>query len=276
MKRLQVNREARKARKEMLFTPKNLARLARFAVALNLIGCPKAQMVAGPVPDAAALYAEAQAAHRVPQTLSCDAKAFVEAPENGGRYAMHVSVQRPRSIRLEALTPLGDPAAVLVADQGRFALLDLRNNVFYRGPATPQNLSRLLPAPLRDQELVSLITGAIPDLPESRPASSNRDGDGYLLVLAAPGVLQHVSLGADLRVTGVRRTTEGGALLWEVVLDEHDDSSGAQVPRLLHLDAPGGKIKVDLRLRNIVTGKPPPAGAFLLGPPPGMRVEDVE
>jgi hypothetical protein len=62
---------------------------------------------------------------------------------------------------------------------------------------------------------------------------------------------------------------------WEVTLDEHDDSSGAQVPRLIHLDAPSGKTKVDLRLRNIVTGKPPPAGAFLLGPPPGMRIEEV-
>lgn len=248
--------------------------LCFFAVDL-VTGCPKAQVVAGPAPEASALYAQAQAAHQVPQTLSGEAKAFVEAPEHGGRYAMHVSVQRPRSMRLEALSPLGDPAAVLVADQGHFALLDLRNNVFYRGPATPQNLSRLLPAPLRDEELVSLITGAVPELPGSHPASSQRDGDGYLLVLAAPGVLQRVSLGGDLRVNEVRRTTEGGALLWDVGLDEHDDSSGAQVPRLLHLDAPAGKIKVDLRLRNVVAGKPPPAGAFLLGPPPGMRVEEV-
>src|SRR5260370_39964565 len=104
---------------------------------------------------------------------------------------MPVSVQRQRSMRLEGLTPLGDPAAVLVADQDRFALLDLRNNVFYRGPATPQNLSRLLPAPLRDEELVSLITGAIPDLPESRPTSSQRDGDGYRLAPAAPGPPPH-------------------------------------------------------------------------------------
>src|SRR5260370_31126294 len=119
---------------------------------------------------------------------------------------MPVSVQRQRSMRLEGLTPLGDPAAVLVADQDRFALLDLRNNVFYRGPATPQNLSRLLPAPLRDEELVSLITGAIPDLPESRPTSSQRDGDGYPLPLAAAGVRQHVSPGGDPPLCGAPDT----------------------------------------------------------------------
>jgi len=130
------------------------------------------QIVQGPPPDPGALYIEAKKAHGVPETLSCDAKAFVEAPENAGRYALHVSVKRPVSIRIEALTPMGDPAAVLVADQGRFALLDLRNNVFYRGPATPENLSRLIPAPLRDEELVALITGDIPELPGGRPTET--------------------------------------------------------------------------------------------------------
>lgn len=233
-------------------------------------------MMAGPVPEAPALFAQAQAAHRIPETLSCDAKAFVEAPENGGRYALHVSVKRPASIRIEALTPLGDPAAVLVADQGRFALLDLRNNIFYRGPATPRNLSRLIPAPFTADELVSLITGAIPELQGGQPQSAKRDGDGFELDFAAPGVVQQAWLGGDLRLRKVRRATEGGDLLWEVTLDEHDDSSGAQLPRLIHLDAPRGKTKVDLRLRNILTGKPPPQGAFLLGVPQGMQVEEVQ
>ena len=253
------------------------AKIARsFLFCALVCGCAKAPVATGPVPEPAALDELAQKAHRVPQTLSCDARAFVEAPQNGGRYSLHVSVKRPASIRLEALTPMGDPAAVLVADQGRFALLDLRNNVFYRGPATPENLSRLIPAPLRDEELVSLITGAIPALPQSVPQSSARDGDGYKLVFARPGVRQEVRLGADMRVLEVRRIGDGGNLLWSVGLDEHDDSSGAQVPRLLHLEAPSGKTKVDLRLRNILTGKPPPQGAFLLGPPQGMRIEEVE
>lgn len=238
-------------------------------------GCARQQVVAGPAPDPAALLAQARQAHRLPETLSGDARAFVEAPENGGRYALHLSVRRPASIRLEALTPLGDPAAVLVSDQGRFALLDLRNNVFYRGPATPQNLSRLIPAPFTAGELVSLVTGQIPEPSGARPREARREGDGYLLVLEAAGIVQQVSLGGDLRVRKVRRSTPQGELLWEVSLEEHDDSSGAQLPRLVRLDAPRGRTRVDLRLRNILTGKPPPPGAFLLGVPKGMRVEDL-
>jgi hypothetical protein len=207
--------------------------------------------------------------------MACDAKAFVDAPQNGGRYALHIAVRRPASIHIEALSPLGDPVAVLVADKGRFALLDLRNNVFYRGPASPENLSRLLPAPLRDEELVALLTGAIPELPGGQPASVKRDGDGYLLVLTAVSEMQEVALGGDLRVNEVRRKLSQGAPLWTVHLDEHDDRSGAQVPRLLHLSSPGTHTEVDLRLRNMETGLPPPSGAFQLGVPQGMRVEDV-
>ena len=262
------------------WTPRNLCVLCASAVCFGLFsfaeGCAKPQTLAGPPLDPAALYAQAQAAHRIPETLSCDGKAVVEAPDNGGRYALHLSVKRPGSIRIEALTPLGDPAAVLVADQGRFALLDLRDNVFYRGPASPRNLSRLIPAPFTPEELVSLITGAIPALRDAQPQSARREGDGSLLVLAAPGTVQQVWLGGNLRVQKVRRSSERGDLLWEVTLDEHDDSSGAQLPRLIHLEAPLGKTRVDLRLRNLIAGKPPPQGAFLLGVPQGMRVEEVE
>ena len=230
----------------------------------------------GPPPDPGALYFQAKKAHQVPETLSAEAKAFVEAPENGGRYSLHLFVKRPASLRMEALSPMGDPAAVLVADQGKFALLDLRTNVFYRGPATPANLSRLIPAPLRDEEIVALVTGDIPELPGGRPETATREGDGYRLVIASPRMRQEVVLGGDLRVVQVRRLDAANKLLWSVGLDEHDDASGAQVPRLLHLEAPPDKIKVDLRLRSLLAGKPPPAGAFLLGVPPGVRVEEVQ
>jgi Domain of unknown function (DUF4292) len=240
----------------------------------------------GPLPDAAALWDQTRAAHRLPETLSGEAKAFVDAPENGGRYGLNLAVKKPRSIRIEALTPLGDPAAVLIATEGRFALLDLRSDVFYRGPSTPENLSRLLPAPLRDDELVALLTGGIPELPSAQPVEVRRDGGDLRLVLStvppgavnARGYEQEVVLGDDLRVKEVRRSLVGGArpeLLWSVQLDEHDGASGQQIPRLLHLVVPGRRTEVDLRLRDLLVGKPPPANAFALLPPPGIPVREL-
>lgn len=252
------------------------------ALILLAAGCKTAQ-VAPPPPDAVTFLDRLRAAHRAPETIRCDAKAFVDAPQNGGRYALHIASRRPQSLRIEALTPVGDPAAVLVADAGRFAMLDLRNNVFYRGPATPQNLSRLLPAPLRADELVSLLTGSFPELPGAEPVSVQCEGDGYHLVLStvppgvknARGYVQDLLVGADLRIGEVRRSTTAGELLWTVRLDEFDDASGALLPRLLHLSVPPAKTEVDLRLKGVQAGKPPPAGAFLLGPPEGMQVQEL-
>jgi outer membrane lipoprotein-sorting protein len=240
------------------------------------VACGTAQpAVSGPAPEPQALLEQARKAHAGPQTLTCDAKAFVQA-QQGGRFELHVSVKRPDSIRIEALTPVGDPAAVLVATAGKFALIDLRNNVYYRGPATPQNLSRLIPVPMTPQELVAVLTGAIPELPGAQPTASKRQGDGSQITFAKQGVSQQVSLGADLRVTQVQRSDAQGKLIWAVKLDQHDDASGSQLPMLLHLDAPDAKTQVDLRLRNVVTGKQPPASAFLLAVPQGMRVEEVQ
>lgn len=254
------------------------------AAPLLLLAC--AHGWRGPIPDADALWAQVGAAHRLPETLSGEAKAFVDAPENGGRYGLNLSVKRPASLRIEALTPLGDPAAVLVADRGRFALLDLRNNVFYRGPSTPENLSRLLPAPLRDDELVSLLLGAVPELPQARPVSVRNDGGDLRLLLSTrdpdddegPGIEQEVLIGDDLRIEEVRRSEVGSGrrLLWAVKLDDHDGSSGQQVPRLLHLSVPERHTEIDLRLRDVLSGKPPPSRAFALQPPPGVSVRELQ
>src|ERR1700760_2935513 len=91
----------------------------RLALCVLLAGCATAPVATGPVGDPQALFEQAKKAHQQPASMQCDAKAFVEAPKEGGRYELHVSVKRPDSIRIEALTPVGDPAAVMVAKDGK-------------------------------------------------------------------------------------------------------------------------------------------------------------
>jgi len=225
--------------------------------------------------DPVALAAQIEKAHAVPESLTAQGKAFVDAPQNGGRYPFQVSVKRPSSLRIAALDPLGNPAAVLVADGGRFALLDTRAHKFFRGPATAENLSRLIPAPLRDEELVALLLGAPPPLQDGVPTAAFASGDGSVLVLEAPGGLsQEICAGSDLRIERVRRL-HGKDLWWSATLEDHDDQGGAQMPRLIHFSIPGEKTEVELTLRDRLIGKPPPFGAFQLGAPPGVEVVEL-
>ena len=163
----------------------------------------------------------------------------------------------------------------MVADGGRFALLDLRSNVFYRGPSTPENLSRLIPEPLRDEELVALVLGALPPLPGARPVEAHRLGDGTVLTLERGDLRQEIHAGADLRIGRVRRF-RGRDLWWDVELDDFDDASGQQMPRRLHLSAPADRIQVELQLKERVWGKPTSPAAFELNPPRGMKVVEVQ
>src|SRR5262249_13105127 len=181
-------------------------RLAAAAALLVLcVACPQAPPVPGPPVDPVALLEQIEKAHAEPQTLSASGKAAVDAPENGGRYQIQIVVRRPASLRIAALDPIGNPAALLVADGGRFALLDLRRNVFSRGPSTPENLSRLIPEPLRDEELVALVLGSLPPLPGARPVEAHRLGGGSVLTLQSGDLRQEASAGGDLRIGRVRR-----------------------------------------------------------------------
>jgi outer membrane biogenesis lipoprotein LolB len=244
-------------------------------VAAAAVACSHAPSPAGPPLDPAGLLQQLEKAHAEPQTLSASGRAAVDAPQNGGRYQIQIVVRRPASLRIAALDPLGNPAALLVAEGGRFALLDLRSNVFYRGPSTPENLSRLLPQPLRDEELVALILGAMPPLPGARAVEAHRAGEGSVLTLESGEVRQEVSVGADLRIEHVRRLRRG-APWWEVTLDDFDDASGQQMPRRLRLSAPAEKIQVELQLKERVWGKPTSPAAFQLTPPQGVKVVEVE
>lgn len=246
------------------------------------------EAVAARAAEAQALLERVRAAQALPLTVSGEAKAFVDAPQDGGRYPLLFAVRRPASLRIDALTPVGEPAAALVAHQGRFALWDTRAGVFFRGRSTPRNLARLLPAPLADFELAALLCGAAPELPGAQPMEVRREGDDLRLVTSSlpPGVTtlrgerQEVLLGPDLRLLEVRRVLAGGPrdaeVLWAARLDDHDGASGRPLPRLLHLSVPAERIEIDLKIKGLLVGKPPPARAFALEPPPGVRVEELE
>jgi hypothetical protein len=71
------------------------------------------------------------------------------------------------------------------------------------------------------------------------------------------------------------RRFRGKDLWWSAALEDHDDKGGAQMPRLLHFSVPGDKTEVELTLRDRLIGKPPPSGAFQLGPPPGVQIVEL-
>ena len=57
-----------------------------------------------------------------------------------------------------------------------------------------------------------------------------------------------------------------------MTLKKHDDG----LPRIVKLSVPAEKIFLDLRLREVLVGKPPPYGAFAIQAPKGVKVVDLD
>ncbi len=253
------------------------------ALAVALAGCtrvPPADLSRDP----SALFDQVRAAQARVQRVRGSARVKIASPGASGSVLEFAAAEKPDRLHLETLDFFGNPAAVLVAADGRFAFLDTRANVLYRGDATPENISRLLPVVLPVEELVIILCGSAPLLPGT-PLEVGVKDDRLLLTVGLGDVGQRLAIGdlASVEWSRVRRAEpEGGRNSGEVApgydleFDAFLRRAGVRFPTELRLDAPVGKSRIELTWRQDleVNGNVEPA-LFQLSPPKGARVVDL-
>jgi hypothetical protein len=212
----------------------------------------------------------------------------------------------PDRVRLDIVSPFGATISTLTSDGSNFALFDLREKSFLRGPANACNLQRFTRVPLPPHAFTELLRGEAPVLVhEAAGASIAWKAGGYLIHLTSKNQAEEeirlVPLDADwnkdfsaqrLRVESVA-VTQAGVPLYRVELEGHAQApmaearldpdgieppipaSGpacaAELPRRIHFTV--GNSEHDLLLvTHEVTHNPPlPAGVFSQDEPPGVR-----
>lgn len=256
--------------------------LALAVACLTFAGCPRV-----PPPDLsrdpAALLAQVRAAQDRVQRVRGTARVKISSPDVSGTVVEFAAAEKPDRVRLETLDFFGNPASVLVAAGGRFAFLDARANVLYRGDATPENVSRVLPVLLPVEELVTILCGSAPLLPGRALDASVSDGV-LLLTLGLGDVGQQLAIGerASVERSRVRRAAAAGtatareaAPAYDLQFEGFHVRSGALFPDQVQLDAPSARSAVRLAWRELdVNGAPDPA-LFRLEPPRGARVVEL-
>ncbi len=256
-------------------------RLAAGALAAALAGCPRA-----PPPDLSRDPAQLLEAVRAAQgrvyRVKGSARVRVESPGGGGTVDELVAAEKPDRLRLETLDFFGNVASVLVADGKRFALYHARDGVLYRGEATPENVSLLLPLTLPAEEIATVLCGSAPLLP-APPLSAEPDGALLLLTLGSAGAGQRLGVGAGAAVewSRLRRAAAPGAPAagapdYDLSFDVFRHRGGARFPTEVELRAPSARVRVALRWKDDleVNGAAEPA-LFRLEPPRGARVVDL-
>jgi hypothetical protein len=217
-----------------------------------------------------------------PDVTSLRASAIIEQTHKGKRIRgrVYVFMQRPASIRFDAMSPADTPLAILTADSHSFSLLDTAEDAFFTGPPSDCNVARLLNIPLPPSAVADILTGT-PPLIEADDRHLSYKLKGYhILTLRQGGVEQKVQI-----VSGKLGTSALRSVVWmgeQVIYDlrflhrSPVGPKGPALPRSIRFSMPQRSTTVELTYRDIEIDPEIPDAAFHQEPPPGIPVHYVD
>jgi hypothetical protein len=277
------------------------------ALLASLAGACVAPPPASRFPSAEAALDRMRATTACSRALTSEAKIdyFGEAGRIRGSLLYVVAV--PDRLRLDIVSPFGATVSTVTSDGHDFALFDLRQKQFLRGPANACNLGRFTHVPVPPTALVQLLRGEAPVLVhQPAEASISWESGEYVVRIAstraATEEIHLVPVAQDyalpytsqrVRVTEVRVAQQGIELYRAQLVGHHPakmsgprlDPDGldppvppsgpscqAEVPGRLRLQVPDGN--QDVILENIDVSQNPPLspGLFHQAPPGGVSV----
>lgn len=238
-------------------------------------GCPRRPVDLGKdgAPKSAEeLLARVEFAEAQVTSLNGDAKLFVDSPQGRGAVDLFVAVAPPASLHIEQLDFFGRPQAVMITDGQAFGLF--QDGQFLRGPATPQNLGRLLPVVIPPHELAAVLLGRAPRIAyEALEMRFDDRQQVFVLTLKKGAATQTLEISApSYRVT---RSTAQGFDAYELRFSGLTEQNGVLLPKSVTLIAASAKTKLELTLKTVTLNEEPDPSMFVPEAPPDVPVVEV-
>ncbi|MFZ5893780.1 MAG: LolA family protein [Myxococcota bacterium] len=258
-------------------------------------------------PDADALLARMRATHACSRGVSGEAKLDYYGQEGRVRGNLLYLVSAPDRVRLDVFSPFGATISTVTSDGRDFALYDLKQKSFLRGPANACNLQRFTRVPLPPHAFAELLRGEAPVLVHDAPSARLEwEASSYVVRIRskhqAEQEIRLVPAEADwnrayqeqrVRVLSVA-VSQAGVPLYSVELDGHEpapmseprrDPDGidppippsgpecrAEVPRRIRFLVGDGERDLLLVSKEVQHNPPIVPGVFSQEPPPAVRV----
>jgi hypothetical protein len=227
--------------------------------------------------DPAALLAQVERVRSGVERVRGEARVRVEAEAFSGSARHFVAAEKPDRLHVEVLDFFGNPAVVLVTAEGRLALWDARERVFYRGAADAGNLSRIVPVPLPPEDLVAILCGTAP-LVEGTPARAEPGRGVVRLVLESASLVQSIEVGRGAAVASSRvRTREGAPVRGapDLAFGGHRPQGAVPWPSTIRLRSGDPEAEVRLEWLDVEVNGEADAALYRLEPPAGARVIEL-
>lgn len=205
---------------------------------------------------------------------SLDTPAIMEytGPNGHLKVRERITVRRPASLRVEALSPLG-VALIVAADAAQVAIFDPSRDTITRGAATAATLSRVAQIPLAPAQAARLLLALPPDAALTSAPLVPAPADNGMTALSftrADGTIEEIAF-RDGNLALVRETTTAGALAYEVRYSDYRDIGAMQFPHTIDARFPATATTVKLRYENPAIDSAIPDAAFILTPGPQTR-----
>ena len=244
-----------------------------------------------PPPDPQRLLAELRQRQQVVRGVDLETRAESWLGGQRTKATVLMLVERGGRLRFEAEVALQGAVATLVTDAGKFALLDLQQQVFKQGPACADNVASLIPVALEPADIAAMLLGDAPLRPEARVLGLEWDGkraadvlviengrQGGLWVAFKPG-----KPGAPWDIVGVESGGAEANTRWRVAYDDLRTPGGADaagrysLPGTIRFAEPGRDfddgVEIVVKDRKLNPSFRPQA--FTLAPPDGYQVQTV-
>jgi hypothetical protein len=206
-----------------------------------------------------------------------EARVHVESESFSGSALHFLAAEKPERLHVETLDFFGNPAVVLVVADGRLGLYDARERVFYRGAASAENLSRIVPVALAPADLVTILCGSAP-LVEGSPARAEPGRGVVRLLLESPVLVQTLEVGPGAAVASSRVRDRRGApvhLAPDLSFSEHRPEGMVPFPEAIRLRSGEPEVEVWLEWREVEVNGDGDGALFRLEPPAGARVVEL-
>jgi outer membrane lipoprotein-sorting protein len=179
--------------------------------------------------------------------------------------------EKPDRLRLETLSPFGQPLLVMATDGKQIEVLVPGEGKLYRDDFTLAHLQRLTRLPLQLTDLVHLLLYQVPVIGHERlSVAPVAEGETLLTLYAAEGRRQELRFDRLLRLTGAAYY-RGDELLLQVAYDRFTGES-RPFPLTASLAMPASKTEATVAFTEVRTNVAIPAERFRLTPPRGVEV----
>ncbi len=175
-------------------------------------------------------------------------------------------VKGPGSVRLEALSPFGQPYYLVVVHGGEIKAYDAGTNEGLVGPANTETIGRLIGLPLDAEDLVAVLIGGAAPPPDLRVAEIVRT-DGAAPSLDLIGATQRQRVWMDFETGAVSRVEIGGGRV-PVTITYHRDG---ETPTGFDFNARDW-VTGSVTYRDVVMGAGIDPDRFVLTLPKGAKI----